>query len=472
MRLMLTKVGLPLVLITGLASCTLHKVDEQVRVPEMVPDTWSETGNLAMPERWWQAWRDPQLDQLMQQMFAQNLQLQAAWQRMLQFEAVAVQAGATRQPNVNLNATAARNKQQFINQFATTNRFAVTLDVSYEIDLWQRLRSGAKAAVLDRETRSQEAQATAMSLSANLARTYYDWQTQYEILALLREQERTNRELLDVLELRFSQASSTAVDVYQQREQLAAVRAAIPLVEARRQVLQHQLAALLGQTPGSLSLQPSQNLPLLPSMPETGIPLDVLRQRPDVEAARLRVASLDHRLAIAVADQYPALRLTGNVGSAAFELSDLFSDWIWGIAASLVQPLWDGKRRAAEVDRVQAALHEALLNYEQQVLQAMMEVENALVQERQIAQNLAQLDQQLEFGQAGYDAALRRYLNGVGAFVNVLRQNQSVLRARQEQINGRNSLLQQRIALYSALGGRWMAETQHIPATQAEGAQP
>lgn len=444
-----------------LAGCSLHKVEAHREPRQALPQAWSLEGEVTPPDLWWQTFEDPQLNDLMNQLFRGNLALKAAWERMQQFQAIAVQTGAPLQPSLSATLGASRAKSPSLNGFETANRFSLGLEASYEIDVWQRLRSGARASALDAEARRRDAQATALALSATLGRSYYAWLAEHETLALLQEQERTNRALLDVLELRFSQASATAVEVFQQREQLAAVQALIPLSKSRIRVFEHQIAVLLGQSPGTLQMSNPGLLPNLPARPQLGVPLQVLSARPDIQAAQLAVVALDYRVATAVADQYPMLRLTGSLATSADSLSDLFSDWLWALAASLVQPLWDGERRAAEVDRAKAALREALYTYEQRVLTAIEEVENAMVREHFAKENLAEVQRRLTFGEAAYDAALRRYLNGIGAFVNVLRQNQSVLLARQELILGRNNLIQQRIALYTALGGDWMNATQH-----------
>ena len=288
-------------------------------------------------------------------------------------------------------------------------------------------------------------------------------------MALLEEQLETSQKLLEVIEVRFSNAGATAVDVYQQREQLASVRAQIPPAREGLALLEHQLAVLLGEAPGHPSPTGLENLPVLPPLPETGVPADLIRNRPDLRAAIRRIGAADHRLAIAIADRYPSLRLSAEAGHQDSSLKYLFRDWIWNLTASITGPIVDAGRRKAEVERNRAVLQERLLDFEKTGLTALREVEDALVQEYHQQQLIDELDKQRALARSAYEAGRSRYLSGVGNFLTVLTEIQALQRVERSLISARKTLIDRRIALCQALGGTW-TQNLTLPTGPATGA--
>jgi outer membrane protein TolC len=198
----------------------------------------------------------------------------------------------------------------------------------------------------------------------------------------------------------------------------------------------------------------------LPPLPSAGIPSDLLQVRPDIRSAQRRVASADHRIAEAVADRYPVLRLSGEV-SLLTQKSDFISQALtplWNLVAGLTAPIFDGNRRAAEVDRRDAVLAERVSVYGQTVLTALMEVENALVQERQQSLYIEQLTLQLEAAHAAVEQSRERYEGGLTDFLPVLTATSAAQVNEQTLLDAKRQLLSFRIQLCRALGGRWTTQ--------------
>ena len=441
-----------------LASCAVHRVKEQRQPPASLPATFSDGGMAVTPDQWWQVFNDTSLNQLTEQTLASNLDMRMAWARLKQFEALAIRAGAARFPEITGNAGGQRAKTNFFGQIRTTDNYELSLGAAYEVDLWGRVRALERAGLMDQAASRQDLEALAWTLSASVASTWYNLVEQRELLSLLDEQTTVNRKILEVIETRYTNGLASAVEVYQQREQLASVLAQVPPARNRQALLSHQLAVLQGLAPTSPPPRTGIQLPELPALPQTGLPLDLLQERPDVQAAALAVTATDYRLGAAIANRYPALRLNAGAGYQTLELSDLFSNWIWNLAANIAGPIFDGGARKAEAERNRALLEERLAAYEKVVLIAIREVEDALVSEGHQRELIARLAEQTALARSALEAAQMRYASGVGNFLTVLTEIQAVQRAERSLIAARSGLVGNRIELYRALGGDWTTQ--------------
>jgi outer membrane protein TolC len=244
--------------------------------------------------------------------------------------------------------------------------------------------------------------------------------------------------------------------VYQQKQVVENVKAEIPLVEEEEQLALHQLAVLLGKPPRTKLDISRSELPQLPPLPPTGIPADVLSARPDVRAAGLRIKASDWQVAAARANRLPALSLTarGVFGDGNFDV--LFDSWLLTLAGNLTAPILDGGRRAAEVDRTRAVVDQDLAIYRDTVLQAVKEVEDALVSEAKQREHLEGLQKVIEAARRALEQAGLRYQRGLNDYLPVLTQLLTVQGLERDIIRREASLINARIGLYRALGGTWV----------------
>ena len=220
-------------------------------------------------------------------------------------------------------------------------------------------------------------------------------------------------------------------------------------------VLEHQLAILLGRAPGDLSLEYPETLPVLPPLPQAGLSLELVRRRPDVRAAELRVQAADRRVGAAIADCFPRLGLTVGAETSAEQVRDLFDNWLANIAANLAGPLFDAGLRQAEVERTRAVVSEQLNSYGQVVLTALKEVEDALVQESKQAEYVASLERQLDSSAKAAAQTLENYTKGTMDFTRYLTTLLSHQQLQRKYIMAKRDLILYRIDLYRALAGSW-----------------
>ncbi len=450
-----------------LSSCVTSRVSEP-ELPIELSENYSVTSQDSnMPARWWKSFGDEELNALIEEALSGNLGLRQAAARLEQAEALARQAGAERIPAVSAEASARRgrvaaNTPAGVQITDTVNRFGLDLAATYELDLWGRVAASTRAAARDADASRLDLETAAMTLVAQVADLWYALGALSAQIELLDEQIEKSSKQLELVELRFNTGHSDALAVWQQRGQLAALEALRPNLTSSRATVRHQLGVLLGRSPQAFRNQQGTAPPELPPLPETGIPSDLVNNRPDVRAAVERLRASDERVAAAVANRFPALRLSASAGYSADEMSALFDNWIWNIAGNLLTPIIDGGRRRAEVDRARAALDELVGRYAETLLNAVREVEDALVEESGQLDLIESQQGQLAIAGSTYDQALSRYTKGVGDYLAVLRAFEERQRIERALVDTRRGLVSRRIGLHRALGGDFSSEAMAV----------
>jgi len=210
---------------------------------------------------------------------------------------------------------------------------------------------------------------------------------------------------------------------------------------------------LLGRPPQAGIDAPPDSLPALPPLPETGVPTDLVRRRPDVRSALNALKAADRDLAAAISDQYPRLTLSASGSTVAEGAADLFQTWAYSFAGNLLAPIFRGGELRAEVDRTEAVRQQRLYEYGRTILTAFREVEDALVRERQQRTQIRQLERQVELARQAYRQLRVQYLNGTGDYLDVLTALDEVQQLRRDLLSAELALVLNRIALYRALAG-------------------
>jgi len=439
----------------------------QTRPPSLVhiPSSYSlyaENASLEMP--WWKGFSSPELDRLLDVALSDGFSIRQARARLDQATAAARKAGASLYPTLSVEAGSSHTRQKTENgpggerTYTTTKNHSLGLAARYELDLWDRIGSSREAERLAAQASQEDVHTAFMTLSAQIASNWIEILRVRREQALIKAQIATNETYLEVLELRFDKSLSSALDVLQQREILARSRTLLHPLEARERVLMHETAVLMGKSPDfDLGLTGD----LLPSplpLPATGIPADLLANRPDVRAAGLRLRSSQWAVSSARADRLPAITLTGRAEYASDQFNTLFDNWLANLAAGLTGPIFDGNRRSAEVDRTRAVARERLVDYEQTVMEAIRDVENALVNITKQQEYLEAVDRQLALARMTLEQAGERYQNGVVTYLTVLTSLLDVQSLERTLVQGQADLLVYQIGLHRALGGSWYEE--------------
>lgn len=447
------------VILLLVASCSPFKPQARQSPAGAIPPSFSlYTGESEPEKRWWEEFNDPDLNALIVEMLSDNLTLKEAWARLNQVRAQAVQAGAALYPDLTGTAGASYTRQRSENGIRKTESsddYFLGGVSSYELDLWGRVRSGRKSALLEASAAREDVNAAAMTLAAEVVQRWVNIIAQRMQKRLLEHQLQTNLTFLELIELRFHMAMVSVLDVYQQKQIVEDIKAEIPLVEAREQLLRHELALLLGKPPQTILNINREALPEPVEIPATGLPADLLSARPDLRAAGMRLWAADWQVAAARADRLPAIRLTAQAQYGEADADVLFDNWLIRLAGNLTAPIFDGGRRAAEVDRREAIVDEKVAAYRQTVLTAIKEVEDALVSEAKQREHIKGLEKVTATARKGLKEAGNRYRKGLTDYLPVLTQLLTVQGLERTLIQQQATLLEARISLYRALGGTW-----------------
>ena len=424
-----------------------------------VPERFSGGGEAAVPDRWWREFGDPRLNGLIEEALSDNPGLAAVRARLRQARAVWERTGADAQPTLDLglSATEGTNVDTEGRSSDATARSA-SLTASYEVDLWGRIEAAARGEELRYRASAEAVQTAALTLAAEVARTWYTVVEQHRTLALIAEQAATAADYLKVLRLRFVAGQARTADLLQQKDLLASLRGDRQRAEANLATARHALAALLGRAPADAPDGAEAGLPALPALPETGLPAGLLRRRPDLRRAQLTLRAAEEDIAAAVAERFPRLSLTADATSRRDQWSGLLEEWSRTLVANLTAPLLDGGRRRAEVARTRARADELLADYREAVLEALVEVEDALAQERRQRGYLEQLQERVRLGRNVLERQRDYYRSGGGDFLNVLDAQRSLQARERETVAARRELIGFRIALYRALAGGFPEE--------------
>lgn len=424
---------------------------EDVKPPIEEPEEFSVSGNANIPERWWITFQDTTLNRLVDQALEANLDLRGNWQ---QFQAALAVVRAQKSflwPDIQASARSAISRPE--PDFAGGENLQVGLSAAYEIDLWGRIRSGVEAEKFRAEATYYDFQAAAMSLSAETSITWYQLVTARKQLALVNEQIENNRNIIKLIRARFTSGQIRAVDILRQEQLLENTLEQKILFETDIQILENHLAVLVGRPPQNEMNIPGDSLPSLPALPDTGLPLELIRRRPDVRQAYQLVLAADRDMAQAISNKYPriSLNLEGQARSNNYDA--LFQDWAYTLAGNIIAPLLYGGRLRAEVDRTEALKYQALFDYGQTVLTSFREVEDALIREQKQKERIVVLERRLELSQKTIRQLRLEFLNGLSNYLDVLLSLDEQQQLQRDLITARQRLLEIRISLYRALAG-------------------
>jgi len=460
-----TIIVLPLVV----TSCVMFPPpDRDDSATPALPDRYEAVpGSSSLPDAWWESFRDPDLNALVERSLQGNLSLQQVAARVRQVAAIAMQRNAALMPELSVEARASQSRQTGgdtssgadtgTEASGTTTRETYSLGMasSYELDLWGRVRSLSAGIEADFLASRADLETAAMTLAAQVTSSYLELLFQRRQADILADQLTTSRKILELMKLRQRRSDASALDILRQKEAIHRIESQIPPVLAREQALLNELAVLIGATPGTHITAGARILPLPPPLPDTGVPADLLSKRPDIRATWLRLKGADWSAGAARADRLPAIRLTASASYSSSELSSIMDDWISNLAAGLVGPILDSGRRKAEVDRTRAVTEERLAAYRERVLNAVREVQDALTNEKKESEQIAAIEKQLTSAHEASTLALALYRKGAASYQAALSTLVNEHSAQLTLAKAHHDRLATRVRLYRALGGDW-----------------
>jgi NodT family efflux transporter outer membrane factor (OMF) lipoprotein len=444
-------------LLLAAASCTVHESGH--KTPVEPPGEFTGGGEATVPDRWWQAFSDPTLNALQRKALAGNFDLEAARDRLREARAVVDRESAARYPALDLSVSAEHQRRGSGavtgSGDAGSEQLSTSLVADYEVDLWNRIDSTIEQTEFQQAARRADLKAAAITLTANVASTWYELVQQRGQRRILRQQIETNERVLEIVRRRFARGNVRASDVLRQQRLLESTRQQRSVVLEQIELLKHQLLVLTGRSPTMALNASGDALPQVPPKPDPGLPAELVHRRPDVRSAFYEVRAADRGIAVAIADRYPSLTLTASLSTSDSDATDLFDDWMRSIAGDLLQPVFDAGQRKAEVRRTESVKGQRLATYGQTVLTAFREVTDALSSEYHQRQQIRSIRKQLELAQRTSERLRREYLNGDISYIDVLDALTREQQLQRDLLQARFFLIENRIGLYRALAGGW-----------------
>jgi NodT family efflux transporter outer membrane factor (OMF) lipoprotein len=460
--------------LAGLVSLSACSLAPHYQVPDVPvaahyqsPTSWTAAAPADRLDRagWWKLYREPRLDELEDQLIAHNHDLRAAYYHYVQSQAFVKQARSQFYPQVSAGGEAQRARESDTRPLrsatAPTDYNAATLGIEadYEVDLWGRVRDSVAASKEESEAEKDDLASTQLSLEIELARTWLDLRGDDQQIQLLEDTIDAYRKALELTRARHDGGVASALDVARATTQLSFVQSDLTQVEAKRALLEHAVAALVGASASNFSVTPGVEPVPLPAIP-TGVPAQLLQRRPDVAAAERRVAAANSKIGVARSAYFPSLTLSAQGGFQSSIYSELLSlpSSYWALGPALAVYLFDGGKRRAQVESAKAATAEAGERYRSVVLASFKQVEDDLTLLAQLGTATSQQQQAVDAANLSVDLALSRYRRGAVSYLEVVDAQTAALTAERGLIDIRTQQLDANVDLVRALGGGWRNE--------------
>ena len=429
------------------------------------------TGSLA-DLGWWQLFQDPVLQELIRTALDENNDLRLAVARVAEARAQLSVTRAAQFPQ--LDGQGSYTNQRFSQKSFPANAlgafpgiggsfdpqqdfYRTGLDLSFELDLWGRLRRGTEAARADLLASAENGRTVLTTLISDVAQTYFD------LLELDREADVDRRTLasrqasLDLVRRRFEGGLTSELDVWRAEQELATAAATVPDVERRIAQTENRLSILLGRNPAPIARGTVLDAQTTPPEVPAGLPSALLERRPDIRQAEQKLVSANAHIGEAKAAFFPRISLTGSFGLESASLSDLFTGpaRVWQVGPTVTFPIFHGGQLRGNLRATQARQQQALIQYRQTIQQAFRDVEDALVFQRKAADIRTQREARAAAARRALDIANLRYTNGLGTYLDVLDSQRQLFSAEIDLASTTRDQLTAVVQLYKALGGGW-----------------
>lgn len=430
------------------------------------PLVGGETNAPANLAAWWRNFNDTNLDSLMTIAVQSNLTLRIAESRVREARAERGVVAGSLWPSVGSSASYSRNRfgqNGFPPLPPTTpldyNLYNAGFDAAWELDIFGGTRRDIEAANAEIGAAEYGERDVLVSLLAEVARNYIGARAYQQRLAITRDNIRVQQDILDLTSNRFQNGLSSDLDVQQAMALLTSTQAQLPSLETGFQESVYHLAVLLGQTPDALvnDMSVEKPIPLTPPLVPVGLPSDLLQRRPDVQKAERELAAATARIGVAKADYFPKFSLTGFASLESISASDWFdyASRAWSAGPTVQWEIFEAGSIRANVHVQNARQEQALDSYQQTVLVALEDAENALTTYAKEQVRCQSLSQSVQANQQALTESTQLYQSGLADFLHVLDSERSLYAAQDALVQSDQTVSLDLVQLYKALGGGW-----------------
>lgn len=460
----------------ALISCT---VGPNYHRPEVkTPKQWSITSPAASspsPDKWWQLFHDPVLNQLIKNAISANLDLKLALQRIIDARALRTETIAAGLPSIGASSNVTRRFNNISMGSSTgsstpggigfgkqvSNIFQMGFDTQWELDFFGGVQRAIEAADANVDYEIENSRDVLLTLLGDVARNYIDLRANQQLIAITKANIDTQQDTLNLTQIRQQSGFSTMLEVSQQQAQVATTSAQLSVYETNVKLAIHALGLLLAKEPEALTsiLSRPGKLPVIKNFGATELPSELLQRRPDIRRAERAMAKANADVGIATAALYPKFNLSAFIGSQNAAITNYTPiGKSWSMAGSLTMPIFNWGKLNAEIKSKKSQYEQTFLSYQSTVLMAFKEVEDALVSHSNELKRQNNLRQAVSANQLAVLLANERYKRGLTTFLDVLESQRSLYLSQSSLLDSEAKVSSDLVALYKALGGGWQTE--------------
>ena len=429
------------------------------------PMDFPDANELMPVGNWWETFEDPYINELVDQVIANNNDLKVAASRVLESDAILARAFGRRLPEVDYNA--GRRQGKVLPGSDSTKTYSQSLTVRWVADLFGKLRRAERAALNDLLVERANQRALVHSIISQTVRSRVEIATQQKLVVISKANIKSRQQTLNIVERRYGSGLVTSLDLYLARENYASAAATQPIVKQRLEIASHSLDVLLGRRPAAFGIA-KNTLPDRPNLVAVpmSLPCALLDRRPDVRSAELQLIAATERVGVSIAELFPDLTLTGSGGysSDSFRMSTATENQIYAGIISLAAPIYKGGQLREGVKASKARAEQAAGRYANTVLNAIREVEDALVKEKYLKETVKLQEERVENALKAESLARDKYARGVESLLVVLETERRRIISQNDLELSVRDLFNARIELYLALGGDWRVDYEKLEA--------
>ncbi len=458
------------------------------------PPTWGSVDDASkdggqmlstasLPEaRWWEAFQNPELNRLIERGLIQNHEIRQAAARVMEGRAALIAAGASLYPQANVGGSYTRvrrsetilvaptggSPQGFAPPGATFDIWDSVLDLSWELDLWGRIRRGQEAAEAQAFGTEYAHRGVILSLISDIGEAYFRLRALDEEIDIVKKNLALRKDALAIIRSRVHVGLGSELDVQRAEVLVAETASELPALQRLRTLQLHQLEVLVGDSPQSLVLE-SKALRQVITQPQIpiGLPSQLLERRPDILETEQQLIAANARIGEARAHFFPSLSITGQGGFQSSQFTQWFQagSHTYSIGPSVTLPIFQGGTNVARLQVAKSRHIQMLERYQQTILQAFREVSDLLVSLQRRTEQREQQREQVGAAQLAFELATLRYQEGLVTFLDVVEAHRTVLIAETQLLQTEQARLTDMVSLFKALGGGWHQDSESMLAS-------
>ncbi len=456
-----------MIFLFSLTGCTALTPD-YARPTLDIPDNYKEDANWKVAEPndafpkgdWWRVFKNDTLNELQEEV-DKNQSLIGAAARVKEARSVVKFNRGEIYPSVDFNPEWTRTGQSgtlepFALETQVFNDYKLPFELSYELDLWGRVRRSVEAAKEEYKASIADFNNVVLSLRAELARNYFTLNSLDREILLLKEHLKIRERAYGIVENLYESGEVSQTDLYRAETEMANVEVDVIGLQKQRAEVEHAIAVLVGQAPSRFSLEPQTELMGFPRIP-AGLPSELLERRPDVASAERKMAATNARIGVARAAFFPKITLTGDAGFESGDIDDIvaWSSRAWSIGPSVNFPIFQGGRNQAKLQQAKAQYEISMADYRQNILVAFQEVEDSLSGLRILELQSSAVKRSAHAATSASEASMKRYRAGLVSFLEVVDAQRVSLDAQRQEVENIKQRLITTVLLIKALGGGW-----------------